>query len=74
MPYEGPYLGDDDDREYEQEDDRDDSEPDSDDDRPEWWDDDFPRDWMELVYEEGWDWDDLEYEEFEIGIDYGEDT
>lgn len=72
MPYEGPYLGDDDDREYEHEDDRDDGEPDADDEAPEWWDDDFPRDWMEMVHEGGWD--DWEYEEFEIGIDYGEDT
>lgn len=35
---------------------------------PEWWDEDFPDEWLD------YDLGDYEYEEFEIGIDYGEDT
>lgn len=39
------------------------------DDLPAYWDDDLPDDWYDLLDEGGY-----EYEEFEIGIDYGEDT
>lgn len=63
---------DDDEREYEIEDAP--EEQDLGDDMPEWWEDDMPRDWLEMFDEYGWDYGDYEYEEFEIGIDYGEDT
>ena len=73
MAYYGPYLGDDEDREYELGDEYEaEDEPedrDLGDDLPEWWDDDMPDDWYDLL--EGAEY---EYEEFEIGIDYGEDT
>lgn len=71
MPYEGPYIPDDDtDREYESEDDTDDDST-PDDDLPEWWDDRMPEDWYEMYDDFPGEW---EYEEFEIGIDYGETT
>lgn len=40
-------------------------------DAPEWFDSTFPEDWLDLMDSDYGDWD---YEEFEIGIDYGEDT
>ena len=75
MAYDGPYLGDDEDREYEDagEYEAEDEPEDRDlgDDMPEWWQDDMPDDWYDLM---GFDYDAYEYEEFEIGIDYGETT
>lgn len=59
----------DDDDEYE--DDIDDDSDDDSEELPDWWDDSMPDDWLDIM---DLGFDDYSYEEFEIGIDYGEDT
>lgn len=51
-----------------------DFESDRGDDMPEFWEEDMPEDWLEMFYEAGWDIDEMDFEEFEIGVSYGDDT